>query len=209
MFTKTLHTETKSLLEKIGKLKIHDNFYLAGGTALSLQLGHRTSVDLDFFSKSEIDIESLKEVLSNNNLKYHITNESLGTLDLVIDNVKISFLEYKYPLINDLISYNNIYLCSTLDIACMKITAISSRGSKKDFYDIWAILKEYSITDIFDALRKKYTDVEYSTAHLLKSLTYFKDAESEPEPVMIVDTNWEEVKRDITKKVIRESKLII
>ena len=209
MFTEALHTKTKSLLEEIGRLKIQDDFYLAGGTALALQLGHRVSVDLDFFSKDKIHTKSLKENLINSGFKYHITNETTGTLDLIIENVKVSFLEYKYPLLNDLIPYNGINICSNLDIACMKITAISSRGSKKDFYDIWILLQEYSLTDIFDALRKKYTGVEYSTAHLLKSLTYFKDAESEPEPVMISNTSWEQVKKDITKKVTQESKLII
>jgi len=201
MFEKTLHPKTKSLLEKISDFANKKNFYLAGGTALALQLGHRVSVDLDFFSEKEIDTKLLIRDLKNFSFEFHVQNENLGTLDLVINDVKVSFLEYKYPLLEDFVEFENVRMASILDIACMKVTAISSRGSKKDFYDIWMILEKYSLADIFKAIEKKYEGVNYSTMHLLKSLTYFQDAQDDPDPVLLVDTDWNKVKEDIVKKV--------
>ncbi len=208
MFTQTLHTETKSLLKKIAGFANKKNYYLAGGTALALQLGHRMSMDLDFFSQKEIDTKKLMQDLRENGFKFQIQNESAGTLDLTIQGVKVSFLEYKYPLIGEFINFEGLKMSSTLDIACMKITAISSRGNKKDFFDIWAILKEHSLSEIFDALRKKYEGADYNTTHLLKSLTYFEDAENDPEPILLTDVNWEQVKKDISQKVAKE-KIIV
>jgi len=201
MFEKTLHTKTKSLLKKMGDFTNKHNFYLAGGTALALQLGHRISVDLDFFSQKSIDTEKLKKNLSDFGFKYQINSESQGTLELVIDDVKVSFMEYRYPILNSFELFEKSKLASIMDIACMKITAISSRGSKKDFFDIWIILQKYNPLEIFDAVRKKYQGINYSTAHILKSLTYFKDAQNDPEPILLVKTNWEEVQKDITKKI--------
>lgn len=202
MFEKTLHTKTKSILKNIGSFASEKNLYLAGGTALALQLGHRLSVDLDFFSQEDLDTKKLKKDLSESGFKYKINNETTGTLELVMDDVKISFMEYRYPLLKDFEIFEKNKLASVLDIAAMKVTAISSRGSKKDFVDIWMILQKYEPVEIFDAVRKKYQNANYSTAHLLKSLTYFKDAESDPDPRLVVETNWEEIKKDITEKIV-------
>lgn len=202
MFEKTLHTKTKSILKNIGSFASEKNLYLAGGTALALQLGHRLSVDLDFFSQGDLDTKKLKKDLSESGFKYKINNETTGTLELVMDDVKISFMEYRYPLLKDFEIFEKNKLASVLDIAAMKVTAISSRGSKKDFVDIWMILQKYEPVEIFDAVRKKYQNANYSTAHLLKSLTYFKDAESDPDPRLVVETNWEEIKKDITEKIV-------
>lgn len=207
MFEKTLHPKTKSLLEKINDFVNKKNFYLAGGTALALQLGHRISVDLDFFSQEEIDTKLLIRDLKNAGFELHVQNENLGTLDLLIDDVKVSFLEYKYPLLEDFVKFEKLNVASVLDIACMKVTAISSRGSRKDFYDIWMILEKYSLTEIFKAIEKKYEGVDYSTMHLLKSLTYFDDAKDDPEPVLLVDADWNKVKEDILRKVREEKSL--
>ncbi len=201
MFEETLHTKTKSLLKKIGDFTSKKNYYLAGGTALALQLGHRISVDLDFFSQEPIDTGKLKQELNDFGFKYKVNSESKGTLELLIDEVKVSFMEYQYPMLNEFEIFGKYKLASVMDIACMKVTAISSRGSKKDFFDLWIILQKYTPLEIFDAVRKKYQGVDYSTAHLLKSLTYFKDAENDPDPILLVKTNWKEVQKDITKKV--------
>lgn len=204
MFTQTLHSKAKSVLKKLNQIKDIEELYLAGGTALALQLGHRVSVDLDFFSQDILNTQALKATLSQAGLKYTISNESPGTLDLIMENVKTSFLEYRYPVLHEFSNYENIKIASVLDIACMKITAISSRGSKKDFYDLWIILQHCSLIEIIEALKQKYEGVNYSMSHIFKSLLYFDDAELDPEPVLLVDTNWEKVKRDITKKVEKE-----
>ena len=84
------------------------------------------------------------------------------------------------------------------DIAAMKIDAISSRGSKKDFFDIYFLLKKYSLQELIDFFEKKYSGIQYNKLHILKSLVFFEDAETEPVPVMLQDANWEEVKKGIS-----------
>ena len=134
MHEETLYLETKNVLERIRAEGILKDFYLAGGTALALQLGHRKSIDLDFFSKN---YPSKNEVLVREFEKYHptISMEDEGTLSLFIDEVKVSFFKYKYKLLEKPAYYNGVKLASVLDIACMKLIAISQRGAKKDFVD--------------------------------------------------------------------------
>ncbi len=208
MFEQTLHTKTKSVLSNIADFTVKNNFYLAGGTALALHLGHRISVDLDFFSQEKIDIFKLKQDLIELGFKYKVQNEGEGTLDLIINDVKVSFLEYRYSVLNSFEVYSGVNIASVMDIACMKITAISSRGSKKDFFDIWIILKQFSLREIFDAIERKFVGVDYSPMHFLKTLTYFNDAESDPDPILFVEITWEEVKDDIMKRVKSEELFI-
>ena len=175
------------------------DFYLAGGTALALQLGHRKSVDLDFFSgnftKRDIILQQL------HGLNPNITHEAPGTIDCLIDDVKVSFLEYNYPLLEDLGEFEYVKVASVSDIACMKLSATSSRGSKKDFVDLYIILQKFSLEDLFLQFEKKFIGVSYQKLVLLKSLTYFSDAENEPDPDYTKDLSWEEIKRFIEDKV--------
>jgi hypothetical protein len=199
MHPETLAPETKRVLETLASQGVASGFYLAGGTSLALQLGHRESIDLDFFSSSDFSREQLKKSLSGYG-HYEITNEEDGTLDGLLNDVKLTFLRYEYPLLFPLLSFGDISLADKRDIACMKIDAISSRGSKKDFIDLFFLLKEFSLEDIFGFFEQKYIDIHYNKLHLLKSLTYFDDAEDDPSPKMLVPVSWEEVKQVISDK---------
>jgi predicted nucleotidyltransferase component of viral defense system len=139
MHEATLYPKTKQILDQISSEPFLNHFYLAGGTALALQLGHRKSSDLDWFSPQFPKIQLLLQNL--NKYKVTVTQTAPGTLDTLIDGVKVSFLEYTYPMIEKLVPFNGIQMASVSDIACMKITAISSRGSKKDFVDLYEILR--------------------------------------------------------------------
>ena len=143
MHEETLYLKTKNTLEKIQKEEMLKDFYLAGGTALALQLGHRKSIDLDFFSQKYPSQEQLIQALN----KYQpvIAQQATGTLDVFIDEVKVSFFDYKYTLLEDTYLYKQVRLASTLDIACMKIAAISQRGTKKDFVDLYVLLQKYTL----------------------------------------------------------------
>ncbi len=199
MYPETLYPKTREVLNNIKNLDILKEFYLAGGTALALQIGHRKSFDLDFFAynfpKRDLILQNLKPY------KPKIIHESDGTLDLLIDDVKVSFLLYKYPLVKNLIKFEGIYMASIIDIACMKLSAISSRGSKKDFIDIYVILQRNSLSYIFEMFEKKYKDVSFQKLAILKSMIYFQDAENDPEPDFVKYINWKEIKNFLEEKV--------
>lgn len=175
-------------------------FYLTGGTALSLYLGHRESEDLDFFNPNGFDpvkLQSQLEIIGD------LTNVELAenTLNASIKGVKLQFLSYPYPLLEPTANWENIKLSSLIDIACTKLQTIGMRGSKKDFIDLCFILKKYSLEKLFEKLDKKYRRSNYNLPHILKSLVYFVNADGQPLPRMLQKTNWEEIKQQICKKV--------
>lgn len=199
MFTNTLYPTTEQVLNRLKGQAFLKDYYLAGGTALALQLDHRRSIDLDFFTPNVIDTKAL--IANMADFKPTIIQEASGTLNTIIDEVKVSFMEYRYSLLEQSVKWEEISLAGILDIAGMKITAISSRGSKKDFIDLYFILKKYPLPQLFENFDRKYAGVNYEKAHLLKSLTYFNDAENDPEPDLLTSIKWEEVKKEITKQV--------
>ncbi len=201
MHEQTLARETRALLDKIAPQEFLNNFYLAGGTALALELGHRISIDLDFFAPHDFSLPKLKEILPSIGT-YVLTNEESGTLDGMLDDVKLTFLRYQYPLLFPLVAYGDMRMADPRDIAAMKLSAVSSRGSRKDFVDLYFLLKTYQMSEIIGFFEKKYAGVTYNKLHLLKSLTYFADAEEEPMPQMLVPLSWEEVKL----RIITEAK---
>lgn len=200
MYPETLSQETNIVLN-ILKDSVSE-FYLAGGTALALELGHRISIDLDFFSVNEF---TTKEVSDKLKTKGHleITSRDKDTLNGSLDGVKISFFKYPYKLLFPTKEYNGVVLADERDIAAMKILAISDRGSKKDFIDLFTLLKIYSLNSILNFFNEKYKDYNYNMLHILKSLVYFSDADLDPEPVYIHPISWMEVKKFI-KKVVDE-----
>ncbi|MBI3888399.1 nucleotidyl transferase AbiEii/AbiGii toxin family protein [Candidatus Nomurabacteria bacterium] len=200
MHKETLSKKTRIVLEKI--VPVARPFYLAGGTALALELGHRISVDLDFFSKDTFSVSSL--VLKLNTLgKLKIEDQSEDTFNGSLDGVKISFFYYPYPLIFPTREYSNVVLADERDIGAMKVQAISGRGSKKDFVDIFVLLKKYSLKELLGFFHKKYEKFNYNQLHILKSLRYFYDADTNPEPIYIHPISWDEVKNFI-KNIVDE-----
>ncbi len=200
MYSETINSKTKCVLEKIrGSLLVRD-FYLAGGTGLALQLGHRQSIDLDWFSEQNFSNEKIK-----NNLallgSFKLLGEEKGTIHGTLDEIRVSFFYYGYKLLFPLIKFGNIDLADERDIAAMKIDAISSRGSKKDFIDLYFLSEKYSLTELIDFFEKKYKGIEYNKLHILKSLSYFDDAESEPMPIMVKEIEWEKIKDRIRVEV--------
>lgn len=201
MYQQTLYPETKQVLEKLKAVSLISNFYLAGGTGLALQLGHRKSVDLDFFIKIFPKRDLLLQRISHLNPK--VMQEEKGTLDMTIDNVKVSFLQYQYPLLEELVEFEAIKIASITDIGCMKLSAISSRGTKKDFVDLYFILQKYSLSELIDKFNEKYKGVHFQKLHILKSITYFSDAENDPNPDYTQEIAWGDVKIKLEKETKR------
>lgn len=200
MFEQSISSETKLVLEKIVQSGLADNFYLGGGTALAIELGHRQSIDLDWFSESDFSNGTIKEKLSGLG-RLEIVGEEDGTLNAVLDGVKITFLRYRYQLLFPTVEFEKIQLADERDIAAMKIDAASSRGSKKDFIDLYFLLKKYTLSELIGFFEQKYEGIEYNKLHILKSLVYFEDADSEPMPIMIQSADWKAMREIIQNKV--------
>ncbi|PIZ89759.1 MAG: hypothetical protein CO144_02155 [Candidatus Nealsonbacteria bacterium CG_4_9_14_3_um_filter_35_11] len=164
-----------NLLKKLKFLSKY-GFYLAGGTALALQIGHRTSMDFDFYTEKKFSLLKLQRLLEKKFKEAIVLQKAEGTLIMKIDGVANSFFQYPYPLIFPPIKYQNFPpLASKEDIAAMKVIAISDRGTKRDFIDIYFLLKEFSLEEIFNFIKKKYPNFNIYVG--LRGLTYFVDAE--------------------------------
>jgi len=204
MHAESIDKKTKRVLDEIKTCEFLKSFYLAGGTALAIQLGHRKSIDLDFFSQNPFSIFNMEKKLSLIG-KYVLEKKDEGTLDGLLNNVKLSFFRYNYKQLYPFVDFEKIKLADERDIACMKIDAISSRGSKKDFIDLYFLLEKYSLSELITFFERKYSDISFNKMHILKSLVYFDDAENEPLPIMIKEIKWKEVK----EKIIKETKKLM
>ena len=112
-----------------------------------------------------------------------------------IDGIKVDIVNYPYPWLSPLKIKDDIKLAALEDICAMKLAAITGRGSKKDFIDIHFLLQHFTLKEMLVFYNRKYTDG--SSFLVLKSLSYFEDAENEPSPVMLTDTSWDTVKNNI------------
>jgi predicted nucleotidyltransferase component of viral defense system len=169
---------------------------LVGGTALALQYGHRESEDLDFFGKHGLTTDELLDELRDfGEIKQLKSSRSIRVLS--INDVKVDFVEYNYPWIDDALCVDNLTLASPRDIAAMKIAAITGRGSRKDFYDMDLLLSLYTLQEILGFYSRKYQDGSVYLA--LKSLVYFDDADQETDPVLLKGKDWKAVKKAIER----------
>ncbi|OGG43668.1 MAG: hypothetical protein A3F84_25825 [Candidatus Handelsmanbacteria bacterium RIFCSPLOWO2_12_FULL_64_10] len=171
----------KKALRRLSPLMTRRSFYLGGGTAVAIHLGHRRSVDLDWFTAGRIsDAALLARDIQDEGIPFVIRQIDRGTLHGAISGVRVSFLEYRYPLLHPAISWSDYscLLASLDDLACMKLSAVAQRGSKKDFVDIYALgLKHTSLAEMLRLYQKKYSIEDIS--HIFYALTYFEDTERE------------------------------
>lgn len=200
MFPQTLYPKTTQVLTRLSQANILQQWYLAGGTALAIQLGHRKSIDLDFFIPSFPKRDLLLAALKP--FSPQIIQEAAGTLDTIIDTVKVSFLEYSYPQLEEGPLFESVRLASIIDIACMKLSAVSSRGAKKDFIDLYQILKTIPLNELLIRFSVKFAGVTYNDLHIIKSLSYIDDAERDPNPDMIETYTWSDVKQYFEKLAV-------
>lgn len=193
--TQTISAECLELLKQISASIFFSDYVLVGGTSLALQIGHRNSIDLDFFSKKEID-ESLFLEKLNQFGNVIVLKSSKNILITSINGIKTDFVNYNYPWISEKKIVDKIPLASMEDIAAMKLNAISGRGNKKDFIDLFFLLNEFSLEQMINFYRRKYT--QHSEFGMLKSITYFDDADKEEAPEIFLDFDWEICKEKIS-----------
>ena len=200
--TKTIEPGALSLLKKITQFPELNSFSLVGGTALALYYGHRSSVDLDFFSTVDFSNDTIIAVLEKKfkGFVYRSANNPIGVFGF-IDNIKVDFVKHHHHvMIEKPYEEDGLRLFSKPDIIAMKISAILRRAVKKDFFDMAEILRHYSVKDIIG-----FHDKKYPTQQLLisipQAITYFDDAEESEEPRSLKGQTWESVKKTIQQKV--------
>ena len=201
MFTETLFGNTKKALGLLGESHLLDKAYLAGGSACALQLGHRISVDLDFFIPEEFEprelIKSLKKIT-----RFKLDQMSWGTIIGTLEGIRFSIFVYKYPLLFPLKSIFKINVLDLRDIAAMKIDAISTRGKKRDFIDLYFMCqKGITLKKLLSFYERKFGELNSNIIHIQKNLVYYIDADVEEMPKMIKKVKWEEVKVFFEKEV--------
>ena len=186
----------RSLLPRLAPVARQHGFYLAGGTALALQLGHRRSVDFDWFREDPIDDPlRLAADVRAAGLRFETDRVEKGTLHGHASGVRVSFLEYRYPLLRPLREVEGLRLAALEDIAAMKLAAVAQRGSKKDFVDVFVLGRHFGLADMLAFYRKKYGVAD--VGHVLVALAYFDDADRERTPMLLQRQSWPNVKATI------------
>lgn len=201
----TITPEMRSALAGFAKNKLSKEFYLAGGTALALQLGHRLSVDLDFFSATQEDIPALMEPLRHALKEFSpiLSDSSWGNLVFLANNVRVGFYGYGYEMAKPLLQAEGIALAGVEDIALMKMDALLSRASRKDFHDLYAIFQRISLRALLDLAPKKFFHARDFEAQVIRHLVYFERAEQEAPIPLIEQAEWQTVK-DYFKRQAKE-----
>lgn len=187
----------RAILEHVGRQPYSERFYLAGGTALALRIGHRRSVDLDFFSATDELLEGSRHEIRVSMEPYGAVavEDTTGNLLLETEGLYVAFLSYGYPLLGPAATAAGIAVASPLDIGLMKLDALIRRGSRKDFYDLYFILQEESVEELLAHGRSKYEHARDFEVMAVTSLVAFDNADDDRQPEMLVDVSWPEVKR--------------
>lgn len=194
----TVEAPALELLRNLLAAEAFKELSLVGGTALALQVGHRKSIDLDLFEKINADeFEIAKQLARIGSIQQIKKTANINIL--LIDNIKVDLVNYPYPWIRPIKNFEGLRLASLEDIGAMKLAAITGRGTKKDFIDVHFLLKQFTLADLLAFYQEKFTDG--STFMVLKSLTYFDDADLDESPIMLQSVTWEFVKNSINRSV--------
>jgi predicted nucleotidyltransferase component of viral defense system len=188
-----------SLLERLSSIEELNKFTLAGGTALALQIGHRISYDLDFFLQGDLSNEMILHAIENTG-KLEIISQSPRILVLLMNNIKVDFIRHPYSSIESPVLEQNLRLSGLKDIAAMKLHAIAGRGRRRDFVDLYFLLKRFSLKEIIAFYSRRFFDG--NELMVVRSLSFFDDAESDPDVVYVSETvSWDEIKHSIHKAI--------
>ena len=183
----------KVLLGRVAPLAAARGFALGGGTSLALRLGHRISVDLDWFTTDPFSPDVLAEDPALEGVT--ILGKAPGSLSMDCGGVKIDWLRHAYPLLQPGETLDEIALLALPDVAAMKLNAIANRGAKKDFYDVAELLAVHPLEKLLDWFSARYRNSDPFA--VIRSLAWFEDAEPEPDPVSLRGLSWNEVKEQV------------
>lgn len=204
--TKTILPSTLQLLKDLTALPELDKFALVGGTNLSLQLGHRLSIDLDLFTNEPANFDLIELAIQERFKIVRITAKNRIGLFAFIENIKVDLVYHKAPYIRPFLVQDDLRLASMDDVLAMKLNALAQRGLKKDFWDIAELFKTYSLVQMLELYEAKYANNEIG--FIVKSLTYLADAEKSETPETLNGASWDNVKEIINKNVFEFMKKI-
>lgn len=203
MFAQAVLPDTIRAIKLISKLPSIQKAYLAGRSALALHLGHRISVDLDFFTQEKLDENKVSLELSSVG-QFKEDGKSWRTVWGSVADTKFSIFYYQYPLLQKTIAFEGIQIVGKKDIAAMKIHALEDRGTKRDFIDAFFLAKEFTLEEILTFYDQKYGSLNDHLYSILRSLDYFADADSDERPLkMLMDVSWDDVKQFFKQESIR------
>jgi hypothetical protein len=184
-------------LDYLGGQAFVRDFYLAGGTALALQIGHRISTDLDWFSTERrlfaLEREDIRQALSSSG-QFEVISEQDGMLLTRLFGADVSFIYQHHPLLETTVAYRGVRLASPTDIGLMKLAAINSRGTRRDFVDIYCLRKVIALDRLLELAAVKYADRPSFLPVAVRALAYFEDAERQPMPRLLTPVEWSDVR---------------
>ena len=207
---RNLTAPQRTILEKLSRSGLGEFFYLTGGTALSLRYQHRLSEDLDFFTFPAFAEEKFpleKTISALEKIGGEITGIEKGTVWGLVENIKLSFFSYPYPLLKPALKICGFPTASDQDIAASKLVSIAQRGEKKDFFDLWFLCQKrgWDLPVLLEFFRQKYGLSPEQKNFFLRSLVYFEDAEPQTvfleEGQALEEGKWEEIKKFFQKLV--------
>lgn len=179
----TVEQQTLEILKRLMQDSLLDEFVLVGGTALSLMIGHRKSIDLDFFTKNQFDASTLREELRAK-YRFEVDFFQMNTLKGTINDVAVDFLRHNYPDLESQVIFDGIRMASLRDIAAMKVNAILNSGSRiKDFIDVAYLGRYLTMNEMVSSYTQKYPGL--NEMMILKALLYFDDVDYSTEIVLL------------------------
>jgi len=202
LHTETVEPGTLSLLKKLMAIQSLKQFSLVGGTAMSLRYGHRSSVDLDLFLHEKFDFKSIENELKNvfgSAFNFESGHKNIGIF-CYIQKIKVDIVYFPHQPIEAIEEVDNIRMYSDADISAMKIQAILGRAKKKDFWDLHELLRHYTLQQLMDWHKQKYPS-QMLAISIPNAITYFVEAEESETPVSFKNQSWDQIKKDISKKV--------
>ncbi len=204
--TSRLPEAQRRALDRLKSVPRMADFYLAGGTAVAVHLGHRLSVDLDFFSvRPDVDLDAVRDSVRHAFAEASTVAQTDAAVLLLCDGAPIDLVRYPYPPLRAIErTADGIAVASLLDLAAMKLGALSRRGLRRDFWDLAEIVRRGGVTleEACRAYRERYGVAEADLYHVLRSLTWFEDAERDPAyPAGLIEAGW----RDIQAFFLREA----
>jgi hypothetical protein len=196
----TVAPETLGLLRRLMDYEPLRNFNLVGGTALALQIGHRSSYDIDLFGKTDQSMASLVDQLQVDFTNINLLSRSEVIAAFTINGVKTDIVKYPFELLERANTIDGIRLLGLKDIAAMKMEAVTNRGKKRDFTDVYFLLHHFSLEEMMDFYSRKFP--AGNKLLLLRSLTYFADADLDNDVKFVTQkVSWSHIKKRISSLV--------
>jgi len=196
-FEQAITPSCHQALNYLGRHRFIEDFYLAGGTALALQIGHRISTDLDWFSTTRTllapEREAVRVALQTSG-SFEVISEQDGMLFARLFGADVSFMYQHHPLLEPTVSYQGVPLASPTDVGLMKLAAVNSRGTRRDFIDLYCLREIVALDHLFEWVAVKYADRPNFLAVAVRALAYFEDAEQQPMPRMLMPVDWADVR---------------